>query len=64
LTKEEAQSILEQLRNKEIESYTVTKEDFLDFRSVLVAQDDVKSFRGNAQHGGAAIYTYEPGWTK
>lgn len=64
MTKEEAQSILDQLRNEEINSYTVTKDDFLDFRSVLVAQEDVKNFRGNAQHSGAAIYTYEPGWTK
>ncbi|WP_100373038.1 hypothetical protein [Bacillus sp. FJAT-45037] len=64
MTKEEAIRILDQLRNNEIESYRLSKENFLDFREVLFAQEDMKNFRGNAQHGGEAIYTYEPGWTK
>ncbi|WP_368504141.1 hypothetical protein AB3N04_19100 [Alkalihalophilus sp. As8PL] len=64
MTVEEAKGILDQLRNGEIESYRVNKGNFLAFRAVLVAQADIKDFRGNAQHGGEAIYTYEPGWTK
>jgi hypothetical protein len=64
MIKEEALQILQQLRTQEISSYRVNKQDFLDFRSVLSEQEDMKNFRGNAQHGGEAIYTFEPGWTK
>ncbi|WP_088105210.1 hypothetical protein [Halalkalibacter urbisdiaboli] len=64
MTKEEALSIIKQLREKEIASYRVSKDDFLQFRAALTEQEDMRSFRGNAQHGGEAIYTYEPGWTK
>ncbi|MDV2685543.1 hypothetical protein RYX56_14345 [Alkalihalophilus lindianensis] len=64
MTVEEAKAILDQLRNGEMKTYRVNKENFLAFRAVLVAQADMKDFRGNAQHGGEAIYTYEPGWTK
>ncbi|TWI59334.1 hypothetical protein [Halalkalibacter nanhaiisediminis] len=61
---EEIETIIQQLRKKEIDSYRVKKTDFLDFRAVIVAQEDNKDFRGNAQHGGETIYTYEPGWSK
>lgn len=64
MQKEEIETIIQQLRKKEIDSYRVKKADFLDFRAVIVAQEDHKDFRGNAQHGGETIYTYEPGWTK
>ncbi|GAF20574.1 MULTISPECIES: hypothetical protein [Shouchella] len=59
----EAQQILGQLRSGEIKEVVVTKEQFTLFREVLVEQDDKKDFRGNAQHRGAVIYTYQPGWT-
>lgn len=52
------EEILEQLKNKEIESYHVSKEDFLTFRAELVKREDFKHFRGEAQQGGDVIYTY------
>ncbi|GAE30862.1 hypothetical protein [Halalkalibacter hemicellulosilyticus] len=60
----EAKVILEQLRTKELTQYRVKREDFLQFREVLVKQEDAINFRGNAQHEGETIYTYEPNWTK
>ncbi|MDT8862827.1 hypothetical protein N0O92_21885 [Alkalihalobacillus sp. MEB130] len=57
-------TILNQLRKQEINQYRVSKEDFHVFRTTLLVQEDSIDFRGNAQHGGETIYTYEPGWTK
>jgi hypothetical protein len=51
-------SMLEQLKQGEIPSITVPKEDFLDFRNVLVQREDFKHFRGAAYHHGITIYTY------
>ncbi|WP_096202595.1 hypothetical protein [Bacillus sp. FJAT-45350] len=53
-----ANEILEKLRNGVENEVTVTKEDFMDFRSVLIKQPDKTHFRGNAQKGGLVIYTY------
>ena len=64
MSNEDILMILQQLRSKEIESYRVLKSDFLIFCRVLLKQEDAIDFRGNAQHGGETIYTYEPGWTK
>ncbi|WP_110929228.1 abortive phage infection protein [Bacillus massiliglaciei] len=50
--------VLDKLANKEIESYTITQENFLEFREQLVKREDFKHFRGNAQHNGVIIYTY------
>nr|WP_099302169.1 hypothetical protein [Bacillus sp. Marseille-P3800] len=63
MDKTEAETILQQLRDGELKEYRVDKEVFNTFRLVLIAQADMKNFRGNAQHKGAIIYTYEPGWT-
>ncbi|AIY06023.1 hypothetical protein Plano_2058 [Planococcus sp. PAMC 21323] len=49
---------LEELKNGTIESITIPKEDFLDFRTVLIAREDFKHFRGTAYHHGKTIYTY------
>lgn len=49
---------LEQLKQGEISSLTIEKEDFLDFRKVLIAREDFKHFRGAAYHYGVTIYTY------
>jgi hypothetical protein len=54
----EIEHILDKLRNREIEEYFVSKEDFLEFRDHLVKQNDFKNFRGIAQHGGSVVYTY------
>ena len=50
--------LLDQLRNKEIEQFEVTKEEFLAFREVLVKDPQFKHFRGEAQQGGNVIYTF------
>lgn len=60
---EAAEQLIEQLRNGEKEEVVISKDEFTKFREVLVKQADKKDFRGNAQHRGAVIYTYEPGWT-
>ena len=49
---------LEDLKNGEIESITIAKEDLLDFRIVLIAREDLKHFRGTAYHHGTTVYTY------
>ena len=54
----EYNKILQQLKEGEITSYKVNKEDFLKFRDVLVKHEDFKHFRGEAQQGGDIIYTY------
>ncbi|MBP3952832.1 hypothetical protein [Bacillus suaedae] len=64
MEKEEVEVILDQLRSGELTFYRVKKEDFLSFRDVFIKQADMIDFRGNAQHGGETIYTYEPNWTK
>lgn len=55
---EGALKIIEQLRSKEVKQVEIKKEDFLTFRQVLIEQDDYKSFRGIAKHGGNIIYEY------
>ncbi|MBM7647318.1 hypothetical protein JOC78_000239 [Bacillus ectoiniformans] len=49
---------MEQLKNGEIKECFVSKENFLEFRKVLVKREDFKHFRGIAQRGGNVIYTY------
>lgn len=50
--------LLEQLKQGEISSISVPKEDFLEMRKVLVEREDFKHFRGAAYHHGITIYTY------
>lgn len=50
--------LLEQLKQGEISSITVPKEDFLEMRKVLVEREDFKHFRGTAYHHGITKYTY------
>ncbi len=54
--------LLDRLKAGEIPSITVEKNDFLDFRTVLIAREDFKHFRGEAFHQGKTIYkfTQEP----
>ena len=56
----EYEKILNQLKEGEISSYKVKKEDFLEFREVLMHHENFKHFRGEAQQGGDIIYTYLP----
>lgn len=64
MQKEDIETIIQQLRRKEIDFYSVKKIDFLDFRAVIATQEDMIDFRGRAKHGGETVYSYEPGWTK
>ncbi len=50
--------ILDQLKKGEIREHYVNKEEFLDFRRILVKREDFKHFQGIAQRGGAIIYRY------
>lgn len=52
------EEMLEQLKNGELESIKIEKEDFLEFRKVLIERPDFKHFRGAAYHHGITIYTY------
>lgn len=49
---------LEALKNGEIESIAIEKEDFLEFRKVLIVREDFKHFKGTAYHHGTTIYIY------
>lgn len=49
---------LDRLKQGEISSLTIQKEDFLAFREVLIKRADFKHFRGAAFHHGVTIYTY------
>ncbi|MFC0470789.1 hypothetical protein ACFFHM_09865 [Halalkalibacter kiskunsagensis] len=64
MNQEDVLDVLQKLRNNELDLYRVSKADFLHFCAVLLKQEDAIDFRGNAQHRGETIYTYEPGWTK
>lgn len=50
--------LIDQLVKGEISEISITKDDFLAFRQIIVNREDFKHFRGNAQHGGHVIYTY------
>jgi hypothetical protein len=51
-------NMLDQLKRGEISSITLPKEEFLDFRAVLIIRPDFKHFRGTAFHHGKTVYTY------
>ncbi|WP_077617410.1 hypothetical protein [Bacillus sinesaloumensis] len=50
--------ILNKLRDGELSEYLVKKDQFLEFRNVLVIREDFKHFRGIAIHGGDVLYRY------
>ncbi|KMY49272.1 hypothetical protein [Peribacillus loiseleuriae] len=58
MEKEEVETLLNQLANREIDECTITKEHFLSFQLVLVNREDFKRFRGIAKHGGEVTYQY------
>ena len=58
MDQEQAITILESLRNREVEEIFVAKQDFMAFREFLVNREDFKHFRGIAQRGGDVIFTY------
>lgn len=50
--------IIEQLKNKELESIEIPKEEFLQFREILVKDQHFKHFRGEGKQGGNVVFTY------
>jgi hypothetical protein len=50
--------ILDKLMNGEITEYYVKKENFMEFRQVLVKRTDFKHIRGIGQRGGDVLYEY------
>jgi hypothetical protein len=58
LDKEQAERMLESLKNKEVEEIFVSKQDFMVFREWLVIREDFKHIRGIAQRGGDVIFRY------
>lgn len=49
---------LERLKNGEINSLAIPKEEFLEFRKSLTEREDFKHFRGTAFHHGMTEYEY------
>ncbi|MBS4207807.1 hypothetical protein [Bacillus sp. FJAT-50079] len=52
------ENMIDELRSGKVKQVEITKEDFLQFRSVLVQQEDFKQFHGIAKHGGNVVYEY------
>jgi hypothetical protein len=52
------QEVLEKLKKGELSEFYVKKEEFMDFRQILVKRDDFKHFRGIGQRGGDVLYQY------
>lgn len=50
---------LDELREGIVSSISIGKEEFFEFREVLIQREDFKHFRGTAKQGGFVIYTYE-----
>ena len=55
---EKYEEMLQQLKEGKIERIEIEKEQFYEFREVLVRHPLFKHFRGDAQQNGKVIYTY------
>jgi len=53
-----ATEILDKLKMGELNQYHVSKEEFMEFRKVLVIREDFKHYRGIAKHNGEVTYEY------
>lgn len=49
---------LNQLRNKEVASITISKAEYLQFREQLIKDPQFKHFRGEAKQGGDVVFTF------
>jgi hypothetical protein len=58
MEEEQIIQVLDQLKNGEIREHYVNKEDFLDFRRILVKREDFKHYQGIARRGGDTLYRY------
>lgn len=50
--------MIEQLKNREIDTIEIEKGEFLKFREVLVKDELFKHFRGEAKQGGNVVFTF------
>ena len=50
--------MLNQLRNGEVKSIEISKDEYLQFREVLVKDTQFKHFRGEAKQGGNIVFTF------
>ncbi|MEG0260988.1 MAG: hypothetical protein RR651_14055 [Lysinibacillus sp.] len=55
---ENYKQLLEKLQIGELENIEINKENFYEFREILVKHQSFKHFRGEAKQGGTIIYTY------
>lgn len=53
------EKLLEELKDGSLPFLTITKEEFLAFREILIAREDFKQFKGVAKQGGNVVYSYE-----
>ena len=58
MEEEQIIQVLDQLKNGEIREHYVNKDDFLDFRRILVKREDFKYYQGIARRGGDVLYRY------
>ncbi|GLC87670.1 hypothetical protein [Lysinibacillus piscis] len=56
---EKYEEMLLQLEKGELQQIEITKEQFYEFREILVKHPLFKHFRGEAKQGGYIIYTYQ-----
>ncbi|MET0786873.1 MAG: hypothetical protein ABWX61_04610 [Paenisporosarcina sp.] len=56
---ENFEQALQDLKEGIIDSISISKEDFLEFREILIKREDFKHFRGIAKQGGTVEYSYE-----
>lgn len=52
------EEMLQQLKEGEIKSIEIDKDQFYTFREVLIRHPLFKHFRGDAKQSGRVIYTY------
>ena len=55
---EKYEEMLQQLADGKIEKIEIEKEQFYDFREVLVRHPLFKHFRGEGKQSGRVVYTY------
>ena len=56
---EKYENMIKQFQNGEISSIEIEKEQFYEFREVLVKHPLFKHIRGEAKQNGRVIYTYQ-----
>lgn len=55
---EKYKKMIKQLKSGEVNSIEISKDEFLQFREVLVKDEMFKHFRGEALQGGNVIFTF------